>query len=68
MSKILTTIEIGKIIRTRITSKIILLEKIKLETITSTMNNKQKNQLFSNDTCISSDVKKTASENTDNGL
>ena len=46
MGKILTTFEMGKILRTRITSKIILLEKIKLQTITNIMSNKQRISFF----------------------
>ena len=46
MGKILATFEMGKIPRTRITSKIILLKKIKLQTIMNTMNNMQRISYF----------------------
>ena len=66
MGKIIATFEMGKILRTRITSNTLG----KNQTSENNEQNKQqaKNQVFSNDTCNSNDYNKTATENTDNGL
>ena len=58
----------GKILRTRITSKIILLKKIKPQTITDTMINDQRISYFRTTHSIRPMTKKTATESTDNGL
>ena len=58
----------GKKLRTRITSKIILLKKNQTSENNEQNDQQAKNQLFSNDTCNSNDDNKTATENTDNGL
>ena len=68
MGKILTKFEMGKKLRTRITSKIILLKKNQTSENNEQNDQQAKNQLFSNDTCNSNDDNKTATENTDNGL
>ena len=66
MDKIIATLEMGKIIRTRIISNTLG----KNQTSENNEQNKQeaKNQLFSSDMRNSNDYNKTATENTDNGL
>ena len=63
MGKILTTFEIGNILRTGITSEIMLLEEN--QTSENNEHNKQqaKNQLFPNDQSNSNNENKTKSEN-----
>ena len=68
MGKILTTFELGKILRTRITTKIIFLKKNQISDNNEHNEQPAKNQLFSKDTCNSNDDNKTATENAGNGL
>ena len=68
MGKIRTTFEMGKILRTRITTKKIFLKKNQISDNNEHNEQQAKNQLFSNDTCNSNDDNKTATENAGNGL
>ena len=63
MGKILTTFEMGNLLRIEITSELILLKKN--QTSENNEHNKQraKNQLFSNDQSNSNDENKTKTEN-----